>query len=624
MSHPGRNGLYGGPTHRAPRAAGVALAALAWLAGPAVRAQQVPAGVAAPPVVQAEPPASVTISSPPAPAPNLAPAAPVAVAPGDAPGAAAVNAGIPVAAPAPAGAPVLEPEVQVVRFQGPPGLMVQVLSPAPIPVPVGDGGGVLTVGLRRGVGYRLRVTGIVERPLTELFPVVEIVGHLHRPDGIDPAKYPIRVVFNQDDLDDAVDRGRLVTKVIYLEDPDQAIPLRMAKDQVSVVTLNPSEPPLRVASALGRPVAIVRIGGRRPTDEEIQGGVAGDIGLDWVESIGSKPCSFLCHNGARCALPSGPVCTAAPRPARPILPRDEYLCDGGDRGIPAAPSSSGRISGIEPRDAVVRFDIGLGNVTKARVLPTNVVCVYAPRFAEVRVNSGPNQNIDIQTTKTDKTIAKLRQDASLVESRRLVQNQAAELARARGRASALKGRLMASEGSDLRAASGYSGNTLAVLNLSKQTAEVSLNRQKLGQVNTRLRLDGIKSAEGPVLTGIVEGASEAVRVWAPHSMTGVETPPDRPGLAVVKRVSAVEAEPGDTLTYAIVYHNMGNTPIRSVTIVDSLLPRLEYVAGTSGGPKGTGFSTAVNRVGATELRWELPGTLAPGATGYVSFQAIVR
>ena len=107
-------------------------------------------------------------------------------------------------------------------------------------------------------------------------------------------------------------------------------------------------------------------------------------------------------------------------------------------------------------------------------------------------------------------------------------------------------------------------------------------------------------------------------------MTGVETPPDRPGLAVIKRVSAVEAEPGDTLTYVIIYRNMGNTPIRAVAIVDSLLPRLEYVKGTSRGPEGTAFTTAVNRVGSTELRWELPGVLAPGATGYVSFDAVVR
>ena len=290
-----------------------------------------------------------------------------------------------------------------------------------------------------------------------------------------------------------------MTKVIYLEDPDQAIPLKMAKDEISVVTLNPAEPPLRVASALGRPVAIVRIGGRRPTEQEIQGAVAGDIGLDWVESIGSRPCPFLCQSGARCSLPCGPVCVPSPPPARPSLPRDEYLCDGGDRATPAAPNSNGRITGVDPRDAIVRFDIGVvEGVASRESLPTNVVCVYAPRFAEVRVSSGTNANIDIQTTRTDKTLAKLSRAESMVDSRRLVQNQAAELARERSRAAGLKGRLMASEGSNARAAGAYSGNTLAVLNVAKQTAELSRNRQKLGQVNERLRLDGIKSAEGPV------------------------------------------------------------------------------------------------------------------------------
>ena len=104
---------------------------------------------------------------------------------------------------------------------------------------------------------------------------------------------------------------------------------------------------------------------------------------------------------------------------------------------------------------------------------------------------------------------------------------------------------------------------MASSNVSKQTAELARNRQKAGLVKEKLRLEGIKSAEAPVVTGIVEGASEAVKVWAPHQMTGVETPPNRPGLAVIKRVSATEAEPGDTVTYVIFYRNMGNTPIRS-------------------------------------------------------------
>ena len=306
------------------------------------------------------------------------------------------------------------------------------------------------------------------------------------------------------------------------------------------------------------------------------------------------------------------------------MPRDEYLCDGGDRGVPAAAGPDREIGGVEPRDAVVGFDIGLRAAAKPRVLPTNVVCVYAPRFAEVRVSTGTNQNIDIQTTKTNKLIAKYSESSSTAGPKRLVQNQAAELARARSRAAAQRGRLLADEESNSRAASGFAASTLLATNLQKQSAELARNRQKPSLMKEKIRLDGIKSAESTVVTGIAQGASQTVKVWGPHSMTGVETPPNRPGLAVIKRVSAVEAEPGDTLTYVITYRNMGNTPIRTVTIVDSLLPRLEYVKGTSRGPEATNFTTAMNRVGSTELRWELPGFLAPGATGQVSFNVIVR
>ena len=94
------------------------------------------------------------------PGPRPAPAGTAVVGPGEtAPGPAVAPPGVPVPMAAP-GMPVLEPDVQVVRFQGPPGLMVEVLAPTPSPVPSGDGGGIITVGLKRGVGYRLKLGGI--------------------------------------------------------------------------------------------------------------------------------------------------------------------------------------------------------------------------------------------------------------------------------------------------------------------------------------------------------------------------------------------------------------------------------------------------------------------------------
>ncbi len=558
-----------------------------------------------------------------APATGVAVVGPVVSSDGTAP---VVAAPTPVELPGAPGPelPVLEPDIQVVRFQGPEGMTVEVLGPAPTPLPPGEGGGLLTTGLKRGVGYRLRIANIPERPGAEVFPVVEVVGHLHRPEGINPGKYPIRVIFTMDDLDGVMNLGRLVTKVIYLEEPEQAIPLRMSKDQIPVVTLNPTEHPLKVASALGRPMAIVRIGGRRPTVEEVNGGSAGDLGLDWIAGVGTGPCPFANQDGKRCTMPCGPVCTAPAPKVQTLLPRDEYLCDGGDRGIPVTVGSDGRLGGIEPRDAIVRFDIGLGDRVKPRILPTNVVCVYAPRFAEVRVSTGTNEAVDVQGPRSGIKIETPLLARNRAESRRLVQNQSAELSRNRARASGLKGREWIDEESNNRAPGGYENIIQLSSNKQTQNPELARNRQKAGLMKERIRLDGIKTAASPVVTGIAEGASEAIKVWSPHAMTGVETPPDRPGLAVIKRVSAVEAEPGDTLTYVIYYRNMGNTPIRSVTIADSLLPRLEYVKGTSRGPEGTVFTTAVNRVGSTEMRWTLPKVLAPGASGHVAFEVIVR
>ncbi len=170
-----------------------------------------------------------------------------------------------------AAVPLLPPEVQIVRFQGPPGVRVEVLGPPPEGVPVGDGHGLATVGLRVGVGYQLRLSNLPDRPGVELFPYVELVGHLHRPPGVDPAKFPIRVQFTLDDFDDVIDRSRLVTQVVYLEDPEQALPMPLPKDEIPVVSLSPVEPPIKVASALGRVMAIVRIGTRAGTEDTDRG-----------------------------------------------------------------------------------------------------------------------------------------------------------------------------------------------------------------------------------------------------------------------------------------------------------------------------------------------------------------
>jgi hypothetical protein len=109
--------------------------------------------------------------------------------------------------------------------------------------------------------YRLKIAEMPEFPGVEIYPSIEILDRLHPPEGT-AANYPIPVVFSQSDLKEAIS-GRMVTRVIYLEQPQLAAikdPLRREVPQ----TVDPAGNALQEADRLGRPMMIVRIGGRLP------------------------------------------------------------------------------------------------------------------------------------------------------------------------------------------------------------------------------------------------------------------------------------------------------------------------------------------------------------------------
>jgi uncharacterized repeat protein (TIGR01451 family) len=518
---------------------------------------------------------------------------------------------VPGLAPQPAAAPTLAPEVQVVRIQGPEGISVSLIGPATVPVSIGDGKGLATFGMRVGTPYYLRLSNLPNRPEAELFPVVQLVGHLHRPPGIDPARYPIRIQLTEDDIDNVLRSGRLVTEIVYLEDPEQALPLHLPKDDIPVVTLSPAEDPMKVAQALGRPMAVVQIGNRAPTAEDIDGSA--------IYPIAPVPCPFAAAEGP-CQVACGPVCGTPPPPGRPWLPRDEFLCDGGDQKNPAAAAGNGNLRGIDPRDAIVRFQAE----ARPRVLPTNMVCIYAPRFGAVRRPFGTNAVLAVDVLAANELRQKEQLQGARQGPKRMVLNQSPEAYRLRGRAAELADRVHTSLYSELRVLSGVDTLERVHGHVKTQAPEVEHKRLKAAEIVTPSRLVAIKTAESAIIHGVVTGANEKVMSWKPQETVGVEEPPNKPGLAVLKQVDATEAEPGDVVTYTIRFRNMGNVPIRAVSIVDSLLARLEYVPQSAQGPKGTVFTSAPNLAGSTELRWDLPGILKPGDEGAVSFQVKVR
>ncbi len=173
---------------------------------------------------------------------------------------------------------------QPIQFVGPEGCEISVFSEG-LFQPVEPGAAV--AGLLVGHIYRLRITGIPGHPGKEMYPSVEIIGRLFPPQGQE-VKCAIPVHIPMDDLQPAMD-GRLVTRVVYLENPRTAIPEQRTPADQPFFDVGLTEDPIRVAEKFGRPMVIVRIGSRVPDQEELDGFGFGTPPLMWFESAMNTP-----------------------------------------------------------------------------------------------------------------------------------------------------------------------------------------------------------------------------------------------------------------------------------------------------------------------------------------------
>ena len=121
-------------------------------------------------------------------------------------------------------------------------------------------------GLLVGATYRLRLSDMPDYPGAELYPSIEVLDRLHPPAGRQ-AEFPVPVQFSDEEIQNALD-GRLVTKVVYLEQPNRAVPgPALLGNSLPARPIPPRENPLEVADVQGRPMLIVRLGGRIPDPE---------------------------------------------------------------------------------------------------------------------------------------------------------------------------------------------------------------------------------------------------------------------------------------------------------------------------------------------------------------------
>jgi hypothetical protein len=120
----------------------------------------------------------------------------------------------------------------------------------------------LLVGMLIGSVYRLRVTNIPGYEALEVYPTVEVIDRLYPPIGME-GRFPITIELDFDELELAL-AGKFVTRIVYLEDPYTALPIVETPTQQEAFQVPAGEDPLLVADRMGRPMAIVRMGGRMP------------------------------------------------------------------------------------------------------------------------------------------------------------------------------------------------------------------------------------------------------------------------------------------------------------------------------------------------------------------------
>lgn len=117
-------------------------------------------------------------------------------------------------------------------------------------------------GLLIGPVYRVRIAGLPEYPGVELYPTIEVTDRLHPPAGHED-DFPIPVEITREEIEAAL-QDRMVTKVIYLESPQEANVMEQLDGRIITFDTPGHANLLDAADQMGRPVAILRLGGRTP------------------------------------------------------------------------------------------------------------------------------------------------------------------------------------------------------------------------------------------------------------------------------------------------------------------------------------------------------------------------
>ncbi len=326
--------------------------------------------------------------------------------------------------------------------------------------------------------------------------------------------------------------------------------------------------------------------------------------------------------GMEAGVPLPATCCGAWTPPGivPPWPTDEYLCDGGEAGPPIRPAPNGQVVGLEMQDTVARYKTLDGGIS---VEPSNKVCLYSPRFESVRQvvdveidqqrnrATGVNEPIKPMVPRTSELVVlnTLNQQAfrdigtnpaGQIRSRKTQATLYAEL-----RPKGFDNFYRVYENVAVVRTGIYVGHEEAIVARGTQAAIAWSHKQAVQVI-----LDN-------------QAAGATVVSQKPQETFTIGSAPN-PRLRLIKLASTPVAEPGDEVSFTLRFDNVGNQPIGSVQIIDSLTTRLEFVPGSAQCSLKANFSTQPNEGESLVVRCLLSDPLPPGKGGVFRFRCIVR
>jgi uncharacterized repeat protein (TIGR01451 family) len=366
-------------------------------------------------------------------------------------------------------------------------------------------------------------------------------------------------VFTEDDFA-TVRTGAVVTKVVVLERPANALPIATSCDNPFELTILPNNDPMIEAQKHGRPLLVLHMGDNLAPPQELAcQAVPGTVFLSG-EDLMTPP-----RDPPRLPWMCYPLAVGQ-------LPPEEEICfhDGGDIGAPATVRPDGKLVGLDPSDTVAQYCDGCGHI---KIAVSNKVCFCVPRYLLIRTVITPAGNaLSVGPGNVLLANAPAKSELELTP----VQYQSA-------------------------------ANLAAVSSRIKASALVNLQQtQVVGNV------EGLVVYTNATEVGNVTGMCAPPEICEPAP------------LVINKWPDKCELHLGEIVTFFIRYKNEGRRPITGIVVSDSLTARLEYVPNSARSDRDASFTTTPNEVDSSVLRWEVTGALPPGQVGIVSFQARVR